>query len=133
VWFALVLALCIAGCSRVAQPEPEDDGAAAAQIQPARKIEFIVFSAKWCGVCRDVPPVLEKLQARFPTASIRELDIDDEANLKRWSEYGSDAVPYYFILADGQIVARFRGFLPYDHAEKFLRDALKKLDSPRTS
>jgi hypothetical protein len=59
------------------------------------------------------------------------LDIDDEENSKLWVEYGSDAVPYYCVLADGKIVARFRGFLPYDHAEKFLRDALTKRESPR--
>jgi len=67
---------------------------------------------------------------KFPTVSFRDLDIDNEDNSKLWAEYGSDAVPYYYVLADGKIVARFRGFLPYDHAETFLQDAIKNLDSP---
>jgi len=81
-------------------------------------------------VCRQVPPVLEELRRIFPAVSVRELDVDDEANSKLWSDYGSDAVPYYYVLVDGKIVARFRGFLPSEHAERFLRDALTKLDSP---
>jgi hypothetical protein len=56
--------------------------------------------------------------------SFRELDVDVEDNSKLWSKYGSDAVPYYYVLADSKIVARFRGFLPYDNAEAFLQEAI---------
>jgi thiol-disulfide isomerase/thioredoxin len=129
----LSLAICLVGCSRVALPEKDGEEAArtlASNVTAPKKVEFVVFSAKWCEPCRNVPPVLEKLRVKFPTVSFRDLDVDNEDNLKLWSEYGADAVPYYYVLADGRIVARFRGFLPYDNAEAFLRDALKNPHSP---
>jgi dienelactone hydrolase len=104
---------------RQQQPEPV-----------TRRIEFVVFSAIWCEVCREIPPVFEKLRASFPSVTFSNLDINDKENEKRWVDYGSDTVPYYYILADGKVVAKFRGFLPYDNAEKFVRQTLNKLGAP---
>ncbi len=132
-FLAIVLTLCIVGCSRVLPPEQQKDEPArshASDLKAPRTIAFVVFSAKWCGVCRDVPAVLEQLRATFPAVTFRELDIDEEENEKLWVEYGSNAVPYNYILVDGKAVAKFRGFLPLADAEKFVRDALKNLDSP---
>ncbi len=133
-FLAILLGLCIVGCSRLPSSEQQKEGPTrrhASDLKAPRKIAFVVFSAKWCGVCRDVPAVLEQLRATFPAVSFHELDIDEKENEKLWLEYGSDAVPYNYILVDGKVIAKFRGFLPPANAEKFVRDTIEKLDSPR--
>lgn len=136
----LAMATCAVGCSGSvpSEPKPERERGGEVQATPTtsskpaqakKKIEFIVFSAKWRSVCREVPAVLEGLRTAFPTVTFRELDIDDKENEKLWLEYGSDAVPYNHILVDGKVVAKFRGYLPPADAEKFVRDTLKGLES----
>jgi thiol-disulfide isomerase/thioredoxin len=137
----LAIACCVFGCGGAADPKAPGGSSIPTEHhtsptteqkseQPTSKIEFTVFSARWCGVCREVPAVFEKLRATFPKVAFRDLDIDVEENQKRWVEYGSDAVPYNYILIDGKVVAKFRGFLPHAMAEKFLRDTLDELESP---
>lgn len=91
-----------------------------------RKVEFIVFSAKWCSYCKQVPPVTKKLQANYPDVTFLELDVDEEEGGKLAAEYNADALPYYIIRIDGKVVARQKGLLPYAEADKFLRGAMKK-------
>lgn len=118
--FALLFAavLGVVGCSPFARPRDT--------AKETRKVEFLVFSAKWCSVCRDVPPVLSKLRANHPDVTFVELDVDEGEGQKLAAEYRVDATPYNFIRIDGKVVARQRGLLPYPEAEKFLRGAMKK-------
>jgi thiol-disulfide isomerase/thioredoxin len=115
----LVALVCVlAGCGPTAPTATVPDATA-----PTKKVELLVFSAKWCGVCRDVPPVLTKLRAKYPKVTIRELDVDTDEGMKLAAEYNADALPYYFLLVDGKMVDKSRGFLPYPDAERFVRDA----------
>jgi thiol-disulfide isomerase/thioredoxin len=114
--FALLL-LGMLGCS----PFTSRDTA-----KETRKVEFLVFSAKWCSYCKQVPPVTKKLEANYPDVTFLELDVDEEEGGKLAAEYNAEALPYYIIRIDGKVVARQRGLLPYADADKFLRGAMKK-------
>jgi thiol-disulfide isomerase/thioredoxin len=37
--------------------------------------------AQWCGTCKDYAPLFEGLQAEFPQATFRWIDIEDESDL----------------------------------------------------
>lgn len=112
----LVLAVFAAGGCRPTSPRGTE----------TRKVEFIVFSAKWCSYCKQVPPVTKKLQANYPDVTFLDLDVDEPEGAKLSAEYGADALPYYFVRIDGKVVAKQRGFMPYAEADKFLSRALKK-------
>lgn len=117
---ALLLAAVfgVVGCSPFNRPRDT--------AKETRKVEFLVFSAKWCSVCRDVPPVLTKLRANYPDVTFVELDVDEGEGQKLAAEYRVDATPYNFIRIDGKVVARQKGLLPYAEAERFLQRAMKK-------
>lgn len=117
---ALLLAavLGVAGCMPFSPPRDT--------AKETRRVELLVFSAKWCTYCKQVPPVLEKLRANHPDVTFVELDVDEEEGRKLAAEYNADALPYYFVRIDGKVVAKQKGLLPYTEADKFLRGAMKK-------
>jgi thiol-disulfide isomerase/thioredoxin len=61
--------------------------------------------AQWCGTCKDYAPLFEGLQAEFPQALFRWIDIEDEADLVDPMEV--ENFPTLLIATEGQ--ARFFG------------------------
>jgi thiol-disulfide isomerase/thioredoxin len=134
----IVILLCVAGCSTSHQQDEtarEYPGQSPMNsVDPAKKVEFISFCAKWCESCREVPPVLDRLTKEFPAVSYRELNIDEDVNFKLYLKYKGDkedGIPFMFVLVDDQPVAHMRGILPYDEVAKFLSGAIAKHASAR--
>ena len=61
--------------------------------------------AQWCGTCKDYVPLFESLQAEFPDATFRWIDIEDESELVDPIEV--ENFPTILIVSGGQ--ARFFG------------------------
>jgi thiol-disulfide isomerase/thioredoxin len=61
--------------------------------------------AQWCGTCKDYAPLFEGLQADFPGATFRWVDIEDESELVDPIEV--ENFPTLLIATGGQ--ARFFG------------------------
>ena len=77
------------------------------------------FSAKWCGPCQRMSPIVSKLERQgFP---IRQVDIDDESALA--SQYNVRSIPCFVLIANGVEVNRITG--PTD--EKQLRSLMMML------
>lgn len=91
-----------------------------------KKVELLVFGAKWCKVCRDVPPIITRLKTEFPALTVEELDVDQDENFKVLMKYqleGETGLPYMVILADGEVVMRILGLISYERIAKYVRDA----------
>lgn len=96
------------------------------------KVEFLAFSAKWCGVCRAVPKLLEKLREGMPNVQYREIDVDDPENEALVEKYSPLAMPYMFVVIDGKTVKTITGLYPYDDTMKMLSDAIETFNrNPR--
>jgi thiol-disulfide isomerase/thioredoxin len=119
---ALLPSLLVLGCENTEPPLT----APASNARPpvARKTEVIVFTAKWCHVCRKIPALFERLRAEFPDTTFQELDVDEGEIGKLAGEYKATALPYFLFLADGEIVERLRG-LP--EAEDSMIDLIQSL------
>jgi thiol-disulfide isomerase/thioredoxin len=61
--------------------------------------------AQWCGTCKDYAPLFEGLQAEFPEAIFRWIDVEDESDLVDPIEV--EDFPTLLIASGGQ--ARFFG------------------------
>lgn len=82
-----------------------------AEVLEAKVPVLVDFYADWCGPCRAIGPVLEKLAATYAgRAKIVKINVDDEPGLA--SQYNVRSIPALMFFADGQLVARTDGAPP---------------------
>ncbi|KAF8333170.1 thioredoxin [Cantharellus anzutake] len=62
------------------------------------KTVFIDFWATWCGPCRVISPVFEKLAAATPDAEFYKIDVDEDVA----QEVGIRAMPTFQGFRDGE-------------------------------
>jgi thioredoxin 1 len=76
------------------------------------------FSAKWCGPCLAIAPVLEKLASSTPEVKFFKIDIDGASGTA--NSYDVSAVPYFVFVQNGKTVHSFTGA-----SEAKLKEGLK--------
>ncbi|HEY0982762.1 thioredoxin family protein [Schlesneria sp.] len=77
------------------------------------------FSAKWCGPCQQMSPIVSKLERQG--YSIRQVDIDVEKGLAE--KYHIESIPCFVLIANGREISRINGMTD----EKKLKSMLMML------
>jgi putative thioredoxin len=81
---------------------------------------LIDFWATWCGPCKTLGPILEKLAAEFNGGfRLAKVDVDKEQQLAGYFQIKS--VPTVMLVKGGEIVDGFPGALPEAQLREFLR------------
>ena len=78
------------------------------------------FWADWCGPCKMMGPVLEKVAAAHPTVKVGKLKTDE--NMKIALDYKIDAIPALLLFKNGEVVSRSVGYRPTAELEAWLRE-----------
>lgn len=79
------------------------------------------FWAPWCGPCKAVAPILDKLANEYgEKLVIAKVNTDDNPE---WAQkYGVQGIPTMLFIANGKVIHRQVGALP----ERMLRDAVNQ-------
>ncbi len=111
---------CKAGLPWIVNAGDADFGAVAERSPVPVLVDFW---ADWCGPCRMVSPVLDKLARERPgRIKLVKVDVDEAPGLSR--RFDVQAIPTLMVLVDGQVAARQAGAAPADVLRSWLDGAL---------
>ena len=81
-------------------------------------VVLVDFFANWCGPCKMVGPILEKIDPEFPTIEFVKVDVDQSQSLAM--QFQVQSIPTILIFKDGQIIERQVGFSGEPQLKKML-------------
>src|SRR5690242_3197538 len=80
---------------------------------------LVDFWAAWCGPCKTLGPILEKIVAGY-NGALRLAKVDTDAQQQLAAVFGIRSLPTVVLVKDGQMVDGFMGALPESQVREFL-------------
>ena len=84
---------------------------------------LVDFFADWCGPCKMLAPVLEKLAALYSDElAVYKVNVDNDLDLAR--KFGVVSIPSLFLLKDGEVVNQTLGYQNLEALKNFVESGL---------
>jgi len=84
---------------------------------------LVDFWADWCGPCKMLGPVLEKLAKEYEGKFVLAKALTDD-NQGNAGKYGVVSIPIVKLFKKGEVVAEFMGAIPEEEVKRFLEGNL---------
>lgn len=84
---------------------------------------LVHFWAPWCGLCRRMTPILNRLQSDCSNY-LQIVDINADDNLKLANFYRLTTLPTLLFIENGQVLKRFEGLRSRDDFQRALEPLL---------
>jgi len=81
-----------------------------AEVISSEKPVLLDFWASWCGPCRMVAPVIDKLAEERPDVKFGKINVDEQPQLA--GQFGVMSIPTLVVMKDGKIVNKAVGARP---------------------
>ena len=89
-------------------------------IEASMEVPVVVdFWAPWCGPCKLLGPILEKLEREYG-GRFRLVNVNSDTNPELASSFNLRSIPYTVAFVDGNAVAQFQGSQPEAYVRAFL-------------
>lgn len=83
---------------------------------------LVDFWASWCGPCRMLGPVVEKVSELYDGVDFCKVNVDEEPELAM--QYGIMSIPCLFLFKDGKVFDQSVGVVPEASLKAFVEKAL---------
>lgn len=84
----------------------------------------VVISAKWCGPCKQLKPVLEQASQKY-AGSIKFGAVDADQSRNLLDKYQVKGLPTVLFVRNGKVVLRKEGYMSPDQLESTLTSVFK--------
>ena len=79
----------------------------AEEVMNSEKPVLVDFWASWCGPCRMVIPVVEKIAEEYPEYKVVKVNVDEEQELA--AQFGVMSIPTLMVVKNGEVVSKSVG------------------------
>ena len=91
----------------------------ATEVIASDKLVLVDFWAPWCGPCKMIGPIVEKLSTELAgSVKIGKLNIDESPATAE--EYGVQSIPTLLLFKGGKVVGTTMGFQPEPKLRAFI-------------
>ena len=94
------------------------------QLIEDNKLVVADYTATWCGPCKVVSPLIDKLAAEYSDrVTVVKIDIDE--NKEAAKKYGIRSIPAVLVFREGKVVENTFGSQPYEAYSNILEAQLR--------
>lgn len=106
------------------KPMPVNDSTFKRDVLESDLPVLVDFWAPWCGPCRTIGPILEKLATKYAgQVKIVKLNVDD--NRRTSDQFQTKSIPTLLMFKNGKMVKRLVGAHPQPTIEQMIQTAIK--------
>lgn len=96
-----------------------------AEVLQSKKPVMVDFWAEWCGPCRMLGPVVERIaEVNAERIIVGKMNVDENPNTP--GQYGIQGIPTLILFQDGQVAKQIVGYQSQDKIQKAIDELFPK-------